>query len=219
MSEPSLLERLRRIDASSLADATPAARILPPELRPVSAGRRLVGRARTAAAHDDLMPVLAALAESGPDDVLVVATGGARRAIAGELFAAEAARRGLAGIVIDGLCRDTGTLAGVVLPVFARGSTPRASPADAVPVVQVEVLVGDVPVRPGDIVVADDDGVLVATEQELAASIDAAEAIQAYEVALRAAIEGGASLFDHLNFDEHRAAREAGRPSRLAFDR
>ena len=60
-----------------------------------------------------------------PGDVLVVATGGTR-AVFGELFATEARRRGLAGIVCDGFCRDLRGLRAIGLPVFARGTSPRS---------------------------------------------------------------------------------------------
>jgi regulator of RNase E activity RraA len=149
--------------------------------------------------------------------VLVVA-GSDEHAVAGELFATEALRRGMAGIVIDGLCRDTRTLARLDLPVYARGAVPSALPArSAHPVVQVPITVGGVPVHPGDVVVGDDDGVVVAGAEELAAVLEVAAEIQRREVALQLAIAGGSPLFDHVDFDRHLADLQAGRPSRLSF--
>ena len=205
-----LLQRLAAIDTTSLKDAGPGLRVLPAALRPIRPGVRLLGRALTVDAREDLMPVLAGLAESGPGDVLVIA-GHPDHAVAGELFATEALRRGVAGIVIDGRCRDSRILAGLDLPVFARGVAPSACPARAVPVIQVPLVIGDVIVRPGDLVLGDDDGIVVGGEAEVLAAIDGAETIQQREGALRAAIEGGESLFDHLNYDEHvaGAARRA----------
>ena len=78
-------------------------------------------------------------------------------------------------------------------------------------------MIGDVTVRPGDLVLGDDDGLVVGSEAEVLAAIDGAEAIQQREGALRAAIESGESLFDHLNYDEHVAALRAGRDSKLNF--
>ena len=76
--------------------------------------------------------MFSALAEAQPGDVLVIATGGGTSAVLGELFATEAKRRGLAGIVIDGLCRDVAGLRRIGLPVFARGTIPaRAGPSRA----------------------------------------------------------------------------------------
>jgi 4-hydroxy-4-methyl-2-oxoglutarate aldolase len=148
--------------------------------------------------------------------VLVVA-GSDRHAVAGELFATEALRRGVAGMVIDGLCRDTRTLAELDLPVYARGTAPSACPARAAPVVQEPITIGTVQVRPGDLVLGDDDGVVVATEEEVHAALERAEAIQRGEAALRAAIAAGSPLFDHMNYEEHVAAVRAGRDSRLTF--
>jgi len=214
----SLLSRLARLDASTVSDANKSLRVLPAAIRPVSACSRLLGRAVTANARDDLLPVLGALRQGGPGDVLVVAAGGSQHAVAGELFAGEAARRGMAGIVIDGFCRDMATLKHMSLPVYARGATPRAASAMVVPEVNVPVLLGEVVVNPGDILLGDDDGIVVATEAELVAAIDMAEAIQVTEDALLSSMTEGVSLFDKLNFDEHVNNVRAGRASSLSFD-
>jgi len=215
-TQPGLLERLTGVDTTSLVDAGRGLRVLPSALQPVRRGLRLVGRALTVDAREDLMSVFAGLQQSGPGDVLVVA-GSDEHAVAGELFAAEAVRRGVAGFVIDGLCRDSRALAELGLPVYARGVAPTACPARAAPVVQVPIRIGAVEVRPGDLVLGDDDGVVVATAEEVQEVLDTAEAIQRREEALRIAIAAGSSLFDSVNYDEHVAAVRAGRDSTLAF--
>jgi 4-hydroxy-4-methyl-2-oxoglutarate aldolase len=200
MTDESLLRRLSHVDPASLCDAGPELRVLPPELRPLRPGAHLVGRALTADAGEDLMSVLAALRQGGPGDVLVVATGGAGRAVAGELFATEALRRGMAGFVIDGFCRDRSTLATLPLPIYARGTFPRAAPAQGVPRVQVTVHIGDITISPGDLLVGDDDGIVVGTEARMLAAVAGAEAIHAREAALRTDMSGGVSLFDRVTF-------------------
>jgi RraA family protein len=214
----SLLSRLGRLDASTVSDAGKSLRLLPAAIRPVSAGSRLLGRAVTANARDDLLAVRGALQHSGPGNVLVVAAGGSQRAVVGELFASEAARRGMAGIVVDGFCRDTATLKRMTMPVYARGATPRAASAMVMPEINVPVLLGDVAVNPGDILLGDDDGIVVATEAEMAAAIDKAEAIQFTEDTLRSSIAEGACLFGKLNFNEHVENLRAGKASSLSFD-
>ncbi|SEP66633.1 RraA family protein [Microlunatus flavus] len=211
-----LARRLEGVDSTSLADAGPTLRVLPSEIRPLRAGTRIVGTAVPVDSRDDLVPVLVGLRAAGPGDVLVV-TGSPGRALAGELFATEALRRGLAGLVIDGLCRDSRTLRASDLPVFARGTSPRAYGATRLPLEDPLVAVDGFEVRPGDLVLADDDGVVLGSPEEVAAAIDGAEEIQRREEALRAAIEAGESLFDHLNLDEHLAALGEGRDSRLRF--
>jgi 4-hydroxy-4-methyl-2-oxoglutarate aldolase len=71
-----LLSRLARLDASTVSDADKSLRVLPAAIGPVSAGRRLLGRAVTANARGDLLSVLGALLHGGPGDVLVVAARG-----------------------------------------------------------------------------------------------------------------------------------------------
>jgi regulator of RNase E activity RraA len=210
-----LWEQLRGLDAASLADA--GLRVLPPEIRPMTPGVRLVGRALTVDSGDDLMPVLGGLRQGGPGDVLVVATGGAGLAMAGELFATEALRRGMAGLIIDGYCRDLATLRRLPLPVFARGVTPRAAPVRAVPVVGVPVRIGGVEVAPGELLLGDDDGVVIGSEAQVRAAAVTAAGIQVREEALRASIQDGTSLFDHLNFDEHAERLGRGEESALRF--
>ena len=210
-----LLDRLLALDAASLADA--GLRVLPPEIRSLTPGVRLVGRVLTVDSRDDLMPVLGGLRQSGPGDVLVVAPGGARLAMAGELFATEALRRGMAGLVIDGYCRDLATLRRLPLPVFARGATPRAAPARAVPVVGVPVRIGGIDVAPGELLLGDDDGVVVGSAAQVRAAAEVAAGIQMREEALRLSIQDGASLFDHLNFDEHAERLSRGEESALRF--
>ena len=200
-SEP-LLDRLRHVDTTCLSDADRRLRVLPSTIRPIVLGRHLVGRAVTAQADEDLASVVAALEQSGPGDVLVVAGGGDRYAVAGELFATEATRRGVAGIVIDGLCRDTAILATLTIPVYARGRTPRAAPVLASPVIQTPVMIGDVEIAPADLIIGDDDGIVVGTAAELEAAIGGAEEIQAREEGLRRSIERGGSLFDLMGFGD-----------------
>jgi len=206
-----------QLDAASLSDANKALRILPRELRPYRRGIAMVGRAVTVAASADLLPVLAGLEQCGAGDILVVDAGTTEHAVLGELFATEAIRRQMAGIVVYGLCRDTATLAQLPLPIYALGTTPRAAGATQVPLTQQPVHIGDVEVRPGDILVGDDDGIVVLSQAELDAALAAAEEIQRREAAIRGAIQDGTSLFEQLNFAEHVAALRAGLPSSLAL--
>jgi 4-hydroxy-4-methyl-2-oxoglutarate aldolase len=217
MTTRNLLDRLGRLSTTSLVDASPSLRILPPSLRPVVRGGHLVGRVVTARANRDLMSVIHALRESGPGDALVVDAGGDDRAVAGELFGTEAQRRGVAGLVILGRSRDTTSLAGLSMPVWSTGVAPNAYAAKALPETGVRLSLDGVRVDPGELIVGDDDGLVVGSEDEFGAVVDAAEAIEARETGLRARILDGASLFDVMNYDEHLAALRDGRPGGLAF--
>ncbi len=217
MTTDTLLDRLGRLSTTSLVDASPGLRVLPPRLRPVVPGRHCVGRVVTARANRDLMSVIHALRESGPGDVLVVDAGGDDRAVAGELFGTEAQRRGLAGLVILGRSRDTATLAELDMPVWSTGFAPNAYAAKGLPETGVALSLDGVAVQPGELVVGDDDGLVVGSQDELGAAVDGAEEIEAREKGLQARMLEGASLFDVMNYDEHLAALRAGRPGGLAF--
>jgi RraA family protein len=206
-----------QLDAASLSDANKALRILPRELRPYSRGIRMVGRAVTVTASADLVPVLASLEQCGAGDILVVDAGTTTHAVLGELFATEALRRDMAGIVVYGLCRDTAVLAQLPLPIYSLGTIPRAVGASRLPLTHQPIRLGDVEVRPGEILVGDDDGIVVLSDAELEAAIATAEAIQRREGKIRSAIQDGTSLFEQLNFAEHVENLQAGRPSSLAF--
>jgi 4-hydroxy-4-methyl-2-oxoglutarate aldolase len=197
-----LVERLRALDTTTLIDAGKDLRVLDPALRPIAPGRKLVGRAVTVAANGGLLPVLDGLERAGAGDVLVVDGGGAPPALAGELFASEARRRGLAGIVIDGYCRDTSELRTIDLPFFARGAVPNAFGPGAVPGPIGPVRCGGVEIAPGDVLVGDDDGIVAGTAAELEAALDAAEALQATERSILAGIRAGTSLFDRIERHE-----------------
>jgi 4-hydroxy-4-methyl-2-oxoglutarate aldolase len=151
--------------------------------------------------------------------VLVVVTGEGSVAVLGELFATEARRRGLAGVVIDGLCRDVSGLRRLGLPVFARGTIPRSGSTVARPALNGPVSCGGVDVAPGDIVFADDDGVAIAPAERFAAALEVAEHIGRSERAMLEAMRhDDAALHDLTNWREHVAALDRGEESSLRFE-
>src|SRR5258707_611685 len=142
---------------------------------------------------------------------------GGSRALAGELFATEAARRKLAGIVIDGACRDTLQLATLQLPVYASRVCPAAGTAQRLGATQQAVSCGGVTVAPGDVVIGDRDGIVVVSEPEMLALLPRAEEVQRTEAAVLQRLEQGEGQLDMLNLAEHCDALEQGRPSKLRF--
>jgi RraA family protein len=215
MLAPDILDRVAAIDVAALCDANKEIRVMDPGLRPVTSFRQMVGRARTVRCRDDFLAVIRALDESEPGEVLVVDGGGGARAVAGELIAAEAARRKLAGIVIDGACRDTLKLATLPFPMYTRWVCPAAGTAERLGTTQRPIVCGGVNVEPGDVVLGDRDGIVVISEAELIALLPRAEEVQQTEAVVLERLERGEGLLGMLNFAEHCDALKQGRPSRL----
>ena len=205
------------VDVSALSDADKTLPVVDPAVRAMIPDVRMAGPAFTVLAEDDHLPVMGALAEAAPGDVLVIATRGGSRAVFGELFASEARRRGLAGIVADGYCRDLRGLRRIGLPVFARGSTPRSGTTVSRAALGPAIACGGVEVSPGDVVFGDDDGLLIAPAERIAAALDTAEAIGRAEHAILAAQARGEALHDLTNHGDHVAALDRGEASALAF--
>ena len=160
---------------STLCDVDKSLPVVDPAIRPLTYSRKLCGPAYTVVAAGEFLSVLYAIGEAAPGDVLVIQAGGAPLAALGELLATEAWRRGLGGIVVDGYVRDRTGLP-PELPLWARGTVPMAGRSDVAPRVGGAVVFGGVRVTPGDLVIADDDGIVIAPRAQLEACLERAEA-------------------------------------------
>ena len=132
------------------------------QLRPYHRTGRLIGRAVTVktAPGDNLM-VHKAMDMAEPGDVILVDAGGyLLSAVVGELMSATAARKGIAGFVIDGAIRDTEVLSKGDFGVFARGVSPRGPFREGPGEINVPISIDGMVTMPGDLIVADHDGVL-----------------------------------------------------------
>jgi RraA family protein len=176
-------------------------------LRPLHRGGKLAGPAFTVRVTpgDNLM-VHKAIDIAEPGDVIVVDAGGAlEQAIIGEIMAAWAARRGVAGFVIDGAIRDVGTISAGSFPIYARGVTHRGPYKNGPGEIGIPVAIGGMVVQPGDIVVGDEDGVIAVPQADAEAVLAAAREQKKKEEATLKAIAAGA--IDRKWVDETLRAR------------
>src|SRR3954468_16920122 len=211
------MDALARLPVSTLCDVDKSLPVVDPAIRPLTFTTRVFGPAYTVVAAGEFLSVLYAIGEAAPGDVLVIQAGGAPLAALGELLATEAWQRGLGGVVVDGYVRDR---SGVPpdLPLWARGTVPMAGRSDVAPRVGGAVECGGVRVSPGDLVIADDDGIVIAPRQQLEACLERAEAIERTEAAVLSALIGDTSLADMTNLADHVAALRRGEPSSLAIN-
>ncbi len=212
-----LVERFRAVDTTAMCDADKALRVLDSAIRLRSAQPRILGPAFTVRCRGDFLGVLRAVESASPGDVIVVDGGGSELALAGELFARGALVRGLGGIIVDGGYRDMAYVSRCDLPVYSRYVTPMAGTVTKPGQLQTPVTCGGVCVNPGDIVFADEEGIVVVDPDRASALLDGATAVKDAEAGLTAKLDAGRTLTDGLNLDEHVAALLRGEPSTLKF--
>jgi 4-hydroxy-4-methyl-2-oxoglutarate aldolase len=171
---------------------------LGPALRPVQDGARVGGTAVTAVCWpgDNLM-IHAAVEQCGPGDILVVTTTSpCTDGLFGELLATALMARGVRGLVIEAGVRDVDALRALGFPVWSVGVSAQGTVKATAGAVNVPVTVGGQVVRPGDVIIADDDGVVCVPRGEVGGVLDAALARVAKEEAARAAFRAGELSLD-----------------------
>ncbi|GAB3865484.1 4-carboxy-4-hydroxy-2-oxoadipate aldolase/oxaloacetate decarboxylase [Dactylosporangium cerinum] len=196
-----VIEALRQAGVATVHEAAGRVGLLGPDVRARQAGAAIGGSAITVSCHpgDNLM-IHAAVEVCRAGDVLVVATTSpSTDGMFGDLLATSLAARGVLGLVIDAGVRDIATLRGMGFPVWSRAvhaqGTVKASPGS----VNVPVVVAGHLVSPGDIVVADDDGVLAIPAATGPAVAAAAAQRLAAETAKREQLAGGTLGVDLYN--------------------
>jgi len=163
------------------------------ELRPIQQGVRIAGSAITVSCHagDNLM-VHAALEVCQPGDVLVVTnTAPSTHGMFGELMATSALARGVRALVVDAGVRDTAELREMGFAVWSRHVSCQGTVKTSAGSVNVPVVLGGVVVAPGDVVCADDDGVVVVPRDESDWALTQSRARIAKEEQNRARLQAG----------------------------
>ena len=160
---------------------------------------RIAGPAFTVrtARHDNLM-LHAAIYRAEPGDVIVVEAGDDAMAVAGGNVCAIAQKRGVAGFVIDGVIRDIGESRDKGFPLFARGRSPIPGTKDGPGEINHPIRCGGIVVHPGDVVIADDEGIVVVPlakaeevlkKAQAKADADAKTTLEAWEKSHRSKID------------------------------
>ncbi|MFG2453881.1 4-carboxy-4-hydroxy-2-oxoadipate aldolase/oxaloacetate decarboxylase [Streptomyces sp. NPDC048512] len=192
-ADPKDVEAIAAYGTATVHEAMGRTGLLGTRLRPVQQGVRVAGTAVTVLSWpgDNLM-IHAAVEQCGDGDVLVVTTTSpSTDGMFGELFATALQRRGVRGLVIDAGVRDTAELRAMGFPAWAAAVSPQGTVKATGGSVNVPVVLGGQVVRPGDVILADDDGVVCVPRADARRTAEASEAREHKEALARAAFRDG----------------------------
>jgi 4-hydroxy-4-methyl-2-oxoglutarate aldolase len=192
-AETAVVDQLAALGVATVHEAIGRAGYLGPGLRPIQDGTRTGGTAVTALCWpgDNLMIHAAAEQCQAGDLLVVTTTSPCTDGLFGELLATSLAARGVRGLVIETGLRDLAELRAMGFPAWSAAISAQGTVKETAGAVNVPISVGGQIIRPGDAIVADDDGVVCVPRSKVSQALAAAQARVAKEEQTRRALADG----------------------------
>ncbi len=198
------VQELSKLPTGNVADSVGPQFVMNSAIKPIDSKSKIVGRAVTVACFPgDNLALHQGMEAATAGDVLVFDCKGYTEAgHFGDMMATACKVKGIAGVVIDGSCRDSQDILELGLPVFVRAFNPRGTVKESLGSVNVPIICGSVSVKPGDIIFGDCDGVVVVPQEREDEVFVKALAKFEKEIWIREQLLNGVSTMEVYGFDK-----------------